>query len=211
MDKILIKPFDLSEEEAHKRAAEWREKWLSGIKLGENYDVEAREKAATWAIKWGRDSLRYTLGGHSVAPGCTEVVLEALQLHGGRPILPVKIDRLEDITIGLGGGFSGLGEVCGAVSGRIIATGIDVTYRTRETAVIRKEVMIATRKFCRLFKEKFGALRCQDLTGVCFLKDDGSFDLDALKKVTTGSHPIIERCEDFIQFCIYAPFPSEEG
>jgi C_GCAxxG_C_C family probable redox protein len=202
---------DLSNENTGEKAAQWREKWLNGIRLGKGYDAGPREKAAAWAIKWGRESLRYTLDGEYVAPGCTEIVLEALQLHGGSPILPVRVDRLEDITIGFGGGFSGQGEVCGAVSGHIIAIGVDVAYRTRETAVIRKEVMKATVRFCKLIKEKFGALRCKDLTGLSFLKADGSFDPDVLNKVTAGNKPPMAKCEDIIRFCIYAPLPSEEG
>ena len=194
-----------------KIAAEWREKWLSGIKLGKSYDLEARYNSVRWAAKWAMESAQYSLDGFNVGPFCAELVLEVLQLHGGRPILPVRIDRLEDITIGLGAGFSGQGEVCGAVTGHIIALGMDVAYRTRETAMIRKEVAITTRKFCRLFKERFGALRCADLTGLNFLKPDGSDNPDAWKEFTTGSSHIGIRCMDFIQFCIYAPFPSEEG
>lgn len=193
-----------------KTAAEWRERWLSGIKLGESYDMEARYEAARWIINWTIESTQYTLNGCNVAPFCTEMILEALQSHGGRPILPVKIDRLEDITIGLGAGLSAQGEVCGAVVGHTIAIGIDISYRTRETAVIRRDVAVATRKFCKLFKERFGALRCADLTGLCFLKADGSEDAESWKKFTTGSPPIGVRCLDFMQFSIYAPLPSEE-
>jgi C_GCAxxG_C_C family probable redox protein len=194
-----------------KTAAEWRDKWLSGIKLGEGYDMEARYEAVRWLINWVAESLQYTLNGCNVAPFCTEMILEALQLHGGRPILPVEIDRLEDITIGLGAGLSSQGEVCGAVMAHTIAIGIDVTYRTRETAAIRRDVAAATRKFCRLFRERFGALRCEELTGLCFLKADGSEDPEAWKNFSTGSPPIGARCLDFMQFAIYAPLPSEEG
>lgn len=86
-----------------------------------------------------------------------------------------------------------------------------MAFRTRETAVIRREVMKATVKFCGLIKKKFGALRCKDLTGVEFLKPDGSFDLGALDKVTAGDEPPMAKCNDIIRFCIYAPLPSEEG
>lgn len=194
-----------------KIAAQWREKWLGGIKFGVSYDLEDRYNAAKWAIKWTMESVEYILNGFNVAPFCTEIVLEALQLHGGCSILPARVDRLEDITMGLGAGFSLQGEVCGAVTGHIIAIGIDTAYRTRETAMIRKEVSEATRRYCTLFKEKFGALRCADLTGLNFLKSDGSQNTDAWKEFGSGSPPIGERCLDFIQFSIYAPLPSEEG
>lgn len=207
MDQIIVTPSDALEED-RKKAAKWREKWLSGINLGKSYDLDLHEKAATYATKRGRDSFRYTLNGYPVEPFCTEIVLEAFQKC---PILPVKIDRLEDITIGIGGGVSSQGEFCGAVLGHIIAIGIDVTYRTRETAIIRKEVSIATRKFCGLFKEKFDGIHCRELTGMSFLKEDGNIDPDALLKFREGNPPKSAKCQDIIRFCIYAPLPSEEG
>jgi hypothetical protein len=199
----MDEPYDELEESACRKATEWKEKILREIKLGKNYDIEARYQAAKWAYKWTLESCRYMLGAYNVAPFCTELVLEALQLHGGRPILPERIDRLEDITIGLGAGFSSQGEVCGVISGHIIAIGIDVAYKLRETAMIRKEVAMATRKFCRQFRERFGALRCVELTGINFLKPDGSEDLEAFDTFVK-SNP---KCEDYIQFSIYAPFP----
>lgn len=193
-------------------AVQWRKKWLRGIKMGESYDVEARYNAASWLLKYVRALYDYQLAGSFVGPHCGEMVLEALQRHGDRPILPFTIDRLEDITIGLGAGFSFQGEACGAVSAHIIAIGMDVAYRVRETALIRKTVVEATRKFCNLFKEKFGAIRCADLTGVNFLKDDGlTMDPDALMGYISGNPPPYLRCDDFVQFCVYAPLPSEEG
>ncbi len=210
MDNGLHQSFNIFNKESHQSAIQWREKWLGGIQTGKNYNIEAREKAAIWAVNWGRESLRYILNGESVAPGCTEVVLEALQRHGGCQILPLTIDRLEDITIGLGGGFSGQGEVCGAISGHIIAIGIDIAARTRETAVIRRDVMNATVKFCRQIKAMFGALRCRELTGINFLNSEGTFDLEALDKVTSGDRPPFMKCEDIVRFCIYTPLPSEE-
>lgn len=88
----------LIEKDARQMAREWRGKWLSDIRVGQNYDVGPREKAADWATQWGLESLRYMLGDESVAPGCTEVVLEALQLHGGarfclRGLIGWKISR----------------------------------------------------------------------------------------------------------------------
>ncbi|MBN1367887.1 MAG: C_GCAxxG_C_C family protein [Dehalococcoidales bacterium] len=193
-----------------KIAAQWREKWLSGIKLGKSYDLVARYNAAKWAVKWTMESFMYTLGENNVAPLCTELVLEALNLHGGRPILPIKVDRLEDITMGLGAGFSSQGEVCGAVTGHIIAIGMDIANRERETAMIRRDVASATRKYCSLFKDKFGSIRCSCLTGLYFVNPDNSENPDAWKEFGAGYPPIGQRCLDFIQFNIYAPLPSEE-
>ena len=96
------------------------------------------------------------------------------------------------------------------MTGHIIAIGIDVAFRTRETAVIRRDVAVATREFCSLFKERFGAWRCADLTGVCFLNPDGSEDPKAWEQLGEGNPPIGMRCLDFLQFGVYAPLPSEQ-
>ena len=179
------------------------------------YDKEAHEKAAAEArrVGWLREPLtmgRPPEGPYQVGVRCSEAVLEGLQQCCPQ-VSKAQFDWLADVTMGLGAGFSGMGEVCGAVTGHIIAIGIDTAYRTRETAMIRKEVSEATRRYCTLFKEKFGALRCADLTGLNFLKSDGSQNTDAWKEFGSGSPPIGERCLDFIQFSIYAPLPSEEG
>ena len=209
-------PMDPCEEGFKEKAAEWREQWLSGFTFGKTYDVEAREKAVVWVLNWMFESLEYFLNGFWVGPFCTEMVLEALQMHGGKQILPMKIDGLEDITLGIGGGFSGCGEVCGAVSGHIIAIGMDIASRTRETALIRKEVQIATRRFCKIFKEKFGSLRCCELTGTHFLQDDAiNLNFEAFAgymKETPGKPSAFQRSSlQTIPFCIYAPLPSEQG
>ena len=137
--------------------------------------------------------------------------MEALLLHGGRPILPATVDRIVDVTLGIGAGFSLQGEVCGAISGHIIAIGIDVAYRLRETAYIRKVISTETRKFCSLFRDRFEHLRCYDLIGRCFLESE----LPTIAKSETASPPLSpeeqgRKCENIVRFCIYAPLPSEE-
>lgn len=190
-----------------KKTAQWRKKWLEEFEFGKNYDVKKREMAATYATKRGKESFNYSLNGYPVEPFCSEIVLEALQ---SQPILPAKIERLEDITIGIGAGISMQGEFCGAILGHIIGIGIDVAFRKRETAIIRKEISIATRNFCRIFKKKFGAVRCEDLTQTSFLKENGIIDQNALKIFREGDPPKSLKCQNIIRFCVYAPFPSEE-
>ena len=87
------------------------------------YDRKAHEKAADEAMKVLDIRGPLMIGSPPVYINvrCTEPVLEALQ-----PLCPLKWDRLADVTMGIGGGFSNMGEVCGAASGAIIAIGLDI-------------------------------------------------------------------------------------
>ena len=167
------------------------------IKMG-IYDLEAHKRAAAWARDWLDNSVQYAMEGRVVAPCCPETILEAL-----RPILPIKVDRIEDYTIGLGCGFSLTGEVCGAISGHIIAIGIDISSYTRETALIRDRVLAYSRKYMYRFREKFGHWRCGDLLGFTLTDPDG------LKKLQKRGEQR-PNCLDYIEFAIMEPLPSEE-
>lgn len=161
------------------------------------YDREAREKLAEEAIIEAAESMPHFYLGHDVTPWCCEIVLGALQ-----PLIPLKIGRLEEVTFGLGAGFSLQGEVCGAVTAHIIAIGLDVVSRVRETARVRFEIAEETRRFCARFREKYGSIRCKELIGYnlndptemqAFLDDKEAF----------------ARCDDMIRFGIIDRLPSE--
>ena len=62
------------------------------------------------------------------------------------------------IAAGLQGGV-GVGEVCGAVSGAVMAIGL--RYGDGDS----EEVLHLTREFVERFKEQNGAVRCNDLVG----------------------------------------------
>ncbi|HEX76011.1 MAG TPA: C_GCAxxG_C_C family protein [Dehalococcoidia bacterium] len=166
------------------------------------YDPEARKKACDWVTSWMKYAVPVYLAHEHTEPFCTEMVLEAIQTFS-----PIKIERLEDITMGLGGGFSGMGEVCGAVSGAIIGLGLDVTYSTRDTSQVRLRCAKATRSFCRDFKEKFGSLRCQDLGGPQVWEPGGMEEWFATPNFL--EEVFEKRCLQYIRFAIMYPFPSE--
>ena len=167
------------------------------------YDPEAREKACEWVGSWMKYAMPMLLGKDHTEPVCSEMTLEAIQSFG-----PLTIEHLEDVVIGLGGGLSGMGEVCGAVTGGIIGIGLDVVYSTRDTSQIRLRCAKATRKFCRDFKEKFGSLRCPELGGCPEVSVVGEYE----KWITTPNflEEVFEkRCLQYMKFAIMYPFPSE--
>lgn len=166
------------------------------------YDPEARKKACDWVTSWMKYAVPVYLAHEHTEPFCTEMVLEALE-----DLMPIKVERLADITMGLGGGFSGMGEVCGAVSGYVIGIGIDVAYSTRDTSQIRLRCAKATRKFCRDFKEKFGSLRCSELGGPEVWRPRGMEEWFATPNFL--EEVFEKRCLQYMRFAIMYPFPSE--
>ena len=171
------------------------------------YDKEAHEKAADATRKLFdiRRPLRLGEPPFYVNLRCTEPVLEALQ-----PLCPLKWDRLADVTMGIGGGFSNMGEVCGAVSGGIIAIGLELAARYRDTAVLRLLNIKFTQKFMRDFAKEFGGVRCRDIIGHdisgCLTPGDEGYAAFQ-KDMREGK---LRPCIELICFAIMYPLPSEQ-
>jgi C_GCAxxG_C_C family probable redox protein len=69
------------------------------------------------------------------------------------------------IASGLGGGIGHLGsEVCGAVSGAVLAIGLSRKYLPEDRAA-REATYALVREFARRFRALHGNLRCRDLLG----------------------------------------------
>ncbi|MBN1615077.1 MAG: C_GCAxxG_C_C family protein [Deltaproteobacteria bacterium] len=175
------------------------------------YVLEAREKAAEGALKLMlmRSPLRIGVPPNHVYvhQRCSEVVLEALE-----PFCPLKWERLIDVTMGLGAGFSGMGEVCGAVVGYIIASGLDLAARYRDTTVLRILGGRAAQKFMRDFAKEFGSTRCKeiiaphDLSGYLTPGGEEMEIYEAFMKDTASQM----KCWNAMRFAIMYPLPSEE-
>ena len=174
------------------------------------YDKKAHEKAADNAEQLLRMRAPLLMGrpaGQEVVLNvrCTEITLEALQ-----PFCKLKLDRLADVTIGIGAGFSGMGEVCGLISGTIIAFGLDYAARYRDTALLRYFIGKYTQKFMRDFTKEFGSVRCKDLLGghdlSGYLKPGTDDAYKKFLKYAAEKRP----CYPFARFCIMYPLPHEE-
>ena len=161
------------------------------------YDKKGREKLAKEVMREVKAASPHLYRGRDAIPWCCEVTLGALQT-----VTPMRIDRLEEVTFGIGAGFSEQGEVCGAVSGHIIAIGLDVVSRIRETARIRQEICEESWAYCERFKKKFGSLRCRDLIGYS-LRDPVEV------KAYLADEEKLKLCEAAMMFSIIEPLPSE--
>ena len=172
------------------------------------YDETAHKKAAEAAMKVYalRSPLRLGEPPFYINLRCTEPVIEALQ-----PLCPLKWDRLADVTMGIGGGFSNMGEVCGALSGAIIASGLDLAARYRDTAVLRLLSIQFTQKLMREFGREFGAVRCKDILdgrdiSGCLVPGDEGY-AEFRKAVSEGK---LRPCSDVMRWAIMYPLPSEQ-
>jgi len=165
------------------------------------YDEEAHERALEKALKFATAGAKDTWQGRIADVTCIEVTL-----HGLQDMLPIKVDRIETMVCGLGGGFSGTGLVCGAVSGAVIAIGMDVAGLTTNPVEARYHIEMATQKFIQRFERAFGSTLCRQITGLNFLKDPEA-RRKAQEMVAAGTL----KCNECIAFAIRNPLPSEEG
>ena len=172
------------------------------------YDQSAHEKAADAATKLFRLRAPLRLGEPPffINLRCTEPVIEALQ-----PLCPLKWDRLADVTIGIGAGFSNMGEVCGALSGAILCIGLDLAARYRDTAVLRLLNIQFTQKLMRDFAREFGGVRCKDILGGidisgCLTPGDEGY-AEFTRAQREGR---LRPCSELIHWAIMHPLPSEQ-
>ena len=88
---------------------------------------------------------------HDQGYNCAQSVLMALSEHSG-----LDDAAAASVTAGFGGG-AGCRELCGAISGAIMAAGLK--YGAQNRALVNA----ADRELVEAFREKFGAVRCADL------------------------------------------------
>ena len=105
------------------------------------------------------------------------------------------LDR--DLAIGLGegfgGGFARMGNVCGAVSGAIMALGLQHNRGpAAQDAAGRAEAERCVRELLRRFGEAHGSILCRDLVGCDISTDEGY-------QAARDSGVIRERCPGFVR------------
>ena len=93
---------------------------------------------------------------HKSGFNCAQSVLAALGDYTGLE---------ESAALAISGGFGGVrcGEICGALSGAVMAIGLAFPYSVGTDAKARNRIARLTVRCTSDFKEKFGCLRCQDL------------------------------------------------
>lgn len=127
----------------------------------------------------------------------------ATQLHdNGFNCAQAVFGSLTDITgldqkmaLTIAGGFGGgmrAAEVCGAVSGAVMALGIAFPYNDSSDTGAKDKIAALTREFHKRFKEEYGSIICRNLLGYDMETEEGAA---AIKETGVGKKicpPIIE-------------------
>ncbi len=127
------------------------------------------------------------------APGsahinCAQAVLDYALLRLGED--PEGITKVKYF----GGGFSGMGELCGALGGLVLALGVRDLAMNDRGIEPPADTQDAVRAVIRDFADEFGAPRCADLTG---------HDLSTAEGMTAFKmSDIRDRCTDYVAWAI---------
>lgn len=77
------------------------------------------------------------------------------------------------IATGLGGGVARHGEICGALIGAALALGLKYGRERGEDSAAKEDVYSRVDTLICKFEEKFGSIRCRELTGCDLLTSEG--------------------------------------
>jgi C_GCAxxG_C_C family probable redox protein len=91
---------------------------------------------------------------------CAQAVLAAFA-----PELGLERELALRVAGAFGGGMGRMGEVCGAVTGALMAIGLRHGKYRAEGNAARDKTYALVQEFARQFRERHGALRCRELLG----------------------------------------------
>jgi len=102
---------------------------------------------------------------------CAQSVFAAFMAENG-------LDEVTAMNLasGLGAGFGRAQEVCGAVSGAVLAIGLGCGRKAEDGRAPKEESYALTREFMQRFKAAHGSCRCLDLLGGLDLNAEGAHD-----------------------------------
>jgi C_GCAxxG_C_C family probable redox protein len=81
------------------------------------------------------------------------------------PDLGLERELALRVAGGFGGGIGRMGEVCGAVTGAVLAIGLKYGKCRPEDNAAREKTYALVREFARQFRERHGHLLCRELLG----------------------------------------------
>ncbi len=118
---------------------------------------------------------------------CAQAVFRAILEHKG-----AYFDEGTQLASGFGGGITYTGQQCGALSGAIMAIGLLVGKKVSDVREHKAETYKRSSELLSRFKEQFGTIICDDLTGV------NMSDLEVKKKAIERGH-FEEVCPKFVK------------
>lgn len=96
---------------------------------------------------------------------CAQAILYAFG-----PDLGLEGETALKVATGLGGGMGGRGEVCGAVTGGILALGLKYGRGEKEEKSVAQQAYQKTGELMAAFERAHGACLCRALLGGCDLR-----------------------------------------
>ena len=103
---------------------------------------------------------------HDRGFNCAQSVLAAFADRIGMPA-----QELMSLAGGFGAG-TGTGELCGAVSGAVMALGLLTPVDMNEPVASKKRTLELSKEFQKRFSDVFGGLRCSDLIQKKYVPDE---------------------------------------
>ncbi len=100
-----------------------------------------------------------------------------------------------------GGGIARRGEVCGAVSGALLALGLK---RGADTPAGKEEIYRLSQELMRRFEEKHGTLLCRDLIGCDISTPAGHQEAVERKVFTTICPALVREAAEIVQAMLEA-------
>ena len=91
-------------------------------------------------------------------------------LYAFGPDLGLDAERALKVATGLGGGLGGRGEVCGAVSGGILALGLRFGRGGQQEKAVAQRAYQKTGELMAAFERVHGSCACRTLLGGCDLR-----------------------------------------
>lgn len=126
---------------------------------------------------------------------CAESVLLNVKDKHSIPGCDITCMKIASV---LGGGISGAGEVCGAVSGGVLCLGLSGGTDGSETPDIfkekRGEIRGVIQTFLQDFEANWGSLRCSDLVAM----DKGEKVSEGIQREKDES--IRNHCDDYVEW-----------
>ena len=119
---------------------------------------------------------------------CAQSVLTAYAADFG-----LEKDRALQAAVGFGGGMGRVQEVCGAISGAIIALGLSSGFKEEDRRDKINEVYARVHHLIDDFAAKEGTIKCRDLLKCDLSSEEG--------QKFFRENNLRENCKSYIKFC----------
>ena len=134
----------------------------------------------------GKSSKDYFMEGSN----CSESTLLGISEAIG-----IKCKFIPQIASGFGGGLGRHGEVCGAISGSVMAIGLVYGRKDTKDREAKEKIYGIVDEYLKKFKEKYGTLSCRELIGCDMLTPEGLKKIKDEKVHVNICAPIVEFAE----------------